>query len=761
MELIFAQNGFHTGVPEALAKISVEQALLKAKSHAKKDEIEEAKKLYTAVLQAFPKNIRAQQGLAALTKVQKKDAVQTVPEEVIDRLISLYNTGKLSAAVAQAKALTEQYPEAFILWNVLGAASKGLGRMEAAASAFKKVTDLNPTYADGFNNLGVTLKAQGKLDEAIKAFDRALAIKPGYSEAYNNKGNALKNKGRLDEAIVAYNKALSIKPEYSEACNNLGSALKAQGKLDAAIAACNRALSLNPDYADAHNTIGNALKAQGKLEAAMVSYNKALSIKPDNADTYYNIGNAFTEQGTLDKAIVAYNKSLSLNPDFAEAHNNLGNALKDQGQLEAAIAAYKKALSLKPDYADAYSNMGNALNEQGRLEKAIDAYNKALSLKPDYTEASYNMGNALKAQGKLEQAIAAYNQALTIKPDHAASYNNMGNALKEQGKLEAAMTAYKKALSLEPDYAEAARNLVKLPIGSVDRETISELGDKLSSISSHINDQSQKLFFEANLLSHKGKYEKAFNIFIDANNIRSQEDKISLKSAQKQNDADIKRIRRWSVNLQPAEETLIKKLFLLGPSRSGKSTLEKILVGSPNVYPMFENINLQTTDENDSLIEEPKKPSMTDLFHYEESGLLKLGYDVITSTKPEAIFHIDRLIDALSGPFCIFVRRNHTDIAAEIFTREYSKGNFYSYAHSSIFKYLDSYEAIWEIIKQKIPQLTLEVSFEDIISKPQETVEKIGQLADVSFEIRNPPNQSITNLPSPFREHYARRFMAS
>ena len=49
MELIFPENGYHTGVPEALAKISVEQALLKAKSHAKKDEIEEAKKLYTAV----------------------------------------------------------------------------------------------------------------------------------------------------------------------------------------------------------------------------------------------------------------------------------------------------------------------------------------------------------------------------------------------------------------------------------------------------------------------------------------------------------------------------------------------------------------------------------------------------------------------------------------------------------------------------------------------------------------------------------------
>jgi TolA-binding protein len=51
-----------------LAKLSVDQALLKAKSHAKKGEVEEAHKLYQAVLEAFPKNKRAQQGLAALNK---------------------------------------------------------------------------------------------------------------------------------------------------------------------------------------------------------------------------------------------------------------------------------------------------------------------------------------------------------------------------------------------------------------------------------------------------------------------------------------------------------------------------------------------------------------------------------------------------------------------------------------------------------------------------------------------------------------------
>ena len=45
-----------------LANFSVEQSLMKAKSHAKKGELEEAQNLYQIILKNFSNNIRAQQG---------------------------------------------------------------------------------------------------------------------------------------------------------------------------------------------------------------------------------------------------------------------------------------------------------------------------------------------------------------------------------------------------------------------------------------------------------------------------------------------------------------------------------------------------------------------------------------------------------------------------------------------------------------------------------------------------------------------------
>ena len=141
-----------------------------------------------------------------------------------------------------------------------------------------------------------------------------------------------------------------------------------------------------------------------------------------------------------------------------------------------------------------------------------------------------------------------------------------------------------------------------------------------------------------------------------------------------------------------------------------------------------------------------KKISITDLFHHDENNLFKLGYNAVTSTRPDSMFHIDYLIDNFSDVFCIFIKRDRVNIASEIFTREYGKGNLYAYDHSNILKYLDSYEAIWEILKQKIPQLTLEILFEDILIKPQEVVERISDLTNVSFQIDDKQNHSITNL---------------
>jgi tetratricopeptide (TPR) repeat protein len=190
--------------------------------------------------------------LEGITSSQNIDSDGSPSQEEVDQLMALYNEGQLGAVVGQAQKLIEQYPHAFVIWNVLGAANNGLGRINEAVEAFQKATQLNPSNPDGHNNLGTALQDQGKLAEAMEALNKALSLKPDYTEAYYNMGNVLLGQGELEEAIEAYKKALSLKPDFVKAYYNMGNALQKQGKPEEAIEAYKKSLSLKPDYAEAY-----------------------------------------------------------------------------------------------------------------------------------------------------------------------------------------------------------------------------------------------------------------------------------------------------------------------------------------------------------------------------------------------------------------------------------------------------------------------------------------------------------------------------
>jgi len=255
-----------------LAKLSVDQALMKARSYAKNGEIEEAQKLYEGILLNFSHNKRAQQGLADLNNIKQKNITNNPPQELIDDLISLYKKNQLGVVVKNAQALTKQYPETFMLWNILGTSAAQIDMPDQAIIALKKVISLKPDYAEVYVNIAVVLQQQNKLDEAIEACNKAVLLKPNNTNAYYNMGNVLKDQGKLDEAVEAYDKAISLNPDYADAYNNMGITLQRQGKLDEAIEAFNKAVLIDHKYTDANYNMGNVLLQTGRIKEGLEEY---------------------------------------------------------------------------------------------------------------------------------------------------------------------------------------------------------------------------------------------------------------------------------------------------------------------------------------------------------------------------------------------------------------------------------------------------------------------------------------------------------
>ena len=106
----------------------------------------------------------------------------------MNQLIILFNERRYSEMEAQARAMTQRFPDHGIGWKLLGAALKVQGEETKALEPMKKAAALLPKDAEVHNNLGVTLHGLGHLLEAEASYRRALDIRPDLASAHTNLG---------------------------------------------------------------------------------------------------------------------------------------------------------------------------------------------------------------------------------------------------------------------------------------------------------------------------------------------------------------------------------------------------------------------------------------------------------------------------------------------------------------------------------------------------------------------------------------------
>jgi tetratricopeptide (TPR) repeat protein len=475
-------------------ELTIEQALQQGVAAHKEGKLEEAERLYRAILQSQPAHADANHNLGVLAvSVNKADAAlplfkialdanpkieqfwlsyidALMKEKQFDNAKDVLEQGKTQsvageklnalesqlASIAQTENANNASPSQQQLSSLLDYYQ--VGRHSDAEELAVSITEQFPKHQFAWKVLGAIFGQTGRNVEAANANQKAVALSTQDAEAHYNLGNTLQALGRLQEAEASYTEAIVLKPDFAKAHSNLGNTLQEQGRLEEAKASYTQAIALKPDFVEAHYNLGNTLQALGRLQEAEASYTEAIVLKPDFAKAHSNLGNTLQALGRLQDAEASYRQAIALKPDYAEAHSNLGNTLQQLGRLDESEASLKQAIALKPDYSEAHSNLGNTLQEQGRLEEAEASYRQAIALKPDYAEAHSNLGNTLQEQGRLEEAEASLKQAIALKPDYAEPHNNLGNTLKELGRLDEAEASHTQAIALKPDYAEAHYN---------------------------------------------------------------------------------------------------------------------------------------------------------------------------------------------------------------------------------------------------------------------------------------------------------------
>ncbi|MDB2529826.1 tetratricopeptide repeat protein [Paracoccaceae bacterium] len=473
-------------------ELTIDQALQKGIEAHKAGKLQEADRIYTAILKAQPKHPDANHNMGVMAVgVEKTEAALPFFEAAldanprkaqfwlsyIDALIKIDRFQDAKAVLDQAKGhgakgdgfdlvesrlatcarIESDQTDEEILSNA--ADLRENGKYDKAIDILLLQTEKSPTDPNVLALLSHCYILNDDLDQAKIYLDAARNINSNIAAVGWNQSRLLLKKKNVDEALTIAEKTNELFPDDIEGMGVLGSCLRASGSFDESLKFLNKAIEINPNYAEAIINRGLIYLNKKDHANALTDLEKAHNLKPHIKQIWPLVLNLKIEAKDFENTISLAEEMIKLNPVDEKTFAIIASCYQHLDNCDQAVVFYKKAIALKADYLAAWTNLASAFKKQGKIEEAIEAYSKVLSIKPDYAEAYNNMGVTLQEQGRPEEAIEAYTEALSIKPRYAEALYGMGVTLQEQGKMEDAIEAYTKALSIKPDYAEAYNNM--------------------------------------------------------------------------------------------------------------------------------------------------------------------------------------------------------------------------------------------------------------------------------------------------------------
>ncbi len=467
-------------------ELTIDAALQKAIEAHKAEQLEDADRLYTAILKVQPQHPDANHNLGVLAvsigRVQEalplfEAALKANPNisqfwlSYIDSLIILDRMEDAKAVFDQAKSRGLNGEKFDQIEKRLGGITKERGKIVAPAENKPQIQEniLSSLSLDQAINLGKMKTEAGSPKDAKRIYEDILVRFPKNKKARKaleslKDFDAFKSFDIQDppqeqinfivelhsqrQTQRALEKATALLRQFPGSYilyNICGVLYQELSQLDNAVEAYTKAQQIDPDKTDAFNNMGNALKDQGKFDEAIQAYQTAITISPTNALALNNLAVIYQTRGQLVEALETYNQAIKSKPNFAEAHNNLGNTLVALGRLDAAENSYKSAIALKPDLTETHRELGNLLLRQERFEEAVASYEKVLAARPNISKVHMNVGSALAKLGQTDKAIASFKQALYLDPESADTHLRLGRTYQELGRLDDAVLSFQKA----------------------------------------------------------------------------------------------------------------------------------------------------------------------------------------------------------------------------------------------------------------------------------------------------------------------------
>lgn len=467
----------------------------------------------------------------------------------------------------------------------------------------------------------------------------------------------------------------------------------------------------------------------------------------------------------FDRAEALCRELLKKHPDYVGALQTLGLTLADTQRYDVSCDYLARAAALNPSDWKILTALSGSYLRNGASEMAAITLEQAQKLQPDDANILATLGEIYREEREYELAADTHQRAFTIDPSLGVARVGYGHSCGHLGRNADAAAAYEQLINDGHNSINTLFSLSQLPTSLISIDLKSQISKaKIGQRMSQGEYENLLGFAKAAYFDKAEDYTEAWKHLTKAN----REIFLTVKESYKSDAAlraDILEMLiqspRRDTNKGRGQEVI--SLFILGPSRSGKTTVERIAGNIDGVKRGFENPILEyavrRTFQASGLITRHRllelPVGLDDRFranYLHDLGVRAGTAKVFTNTHPGRIFDVYRLALSVPNTRFLFIKRNIDDVTLRIFMKRYQSGHLHSYDLDATREYVRWYYRMMDAFREKFPEMVAELRYEEIIASPDSIARAVQQLCGLPAQkVEIPPLGNDEGAAVPYK----------
>ena len=244
------------------------------------------------------------------------------------------------------------------------------GRFRQAVSLLREATDQDPQNFWAWFMLGVCHDRLTQYDEAAACYSTSIALWPKFPWAYFNRGSAHLRRQDFKQAVADLDQAIRLQPDITpEVYINRALARQGLKEYTAAVEDLTTALDLGAPPTYVYFLRSQARRLAGDGEGAAGDQAEGMRLRPTDEMGWLARGYARLS-GDVAGALADFEEALKLNPRSLLGLQNKAHALSKLNRNPEAVQALDRALELYPDFIRSRAGRGVLLARLGQREAA-------------------------------------------------------------------------------------------------------------------------------------------------------------------------------------------------------------------------------------------------------------------------------------------------------------------------------------------------------------------------------------------------------